>query len=453
MKGVRHVILKLPIRYKISIIMIVILFTSITLISSLLFNKEKAILLSEMKKRGSVLSKNLANAGFEAIINKDKLISSDIIIEIMKDQDIIYCMILNNRNRVIDSSVPEEINKTLRDEYTRSISKLDELTIINQEHDGQEVLDIIRPIFIEYKHKKIKKGYIRIGMGWDIINAEIKKAQTYTIFLAFFFLVIGVTISLVFAKTITDPILKIVRVMEKVGQGDLEQRVDISLIDEIGKLAGAFNEMIQHLKEKLMMAKYVSKSTMEMISHKDDSKLELGGRRKTVTLFFSDIRGFTSYSESKTPEQVITMLNKFLSIQAEIIDKTGGSVDKFVGDEVVAVYEKGNMVENAIKSSVLIQRKILDLIHKGEDEIAIGIGINTGEVVMGNMGSEKRMDYTVIGDTVNTASRLCSNAMAGQIIISESAYLQVKGKFKFKRPIEISVKGKKEPIKVYEVIY
>ena len=447
----RKLLLKLPIRFKIIFIMIILLSSSIILISKVLFDKQKAMLQEEVKKRGNLLSKNLASAGFEAIVSSDKLISSSTISEIMEDKGIIYCMILNNKNIVLDSSSSKIINRRLKDEYSLELNKLKEIKYIHITHEGKSVLDAVRPIFIEYRDKKIKKGYVRIGIDWDMIQAEIRKAMIYTYALAGAFLLIGVIISIYFAGTITNPILKIVKVMDKVGQGDLEQKVEISLLDEIGKLANAFNDMIQHLREKLMMSKYVSKSTIQMISKKDDTKLELGGERKKVTLLFSDIRGFTSYSETKTPEQVIAMLNEYLRVQAEIIGKNKGSIDKFVGDEIVVVYEGKNMVSNAIKTAIEIQKKIKSLNKKSKTNMAVGIGINTGEVVMGNMGSADRMDYTVIGDNVNTAARLCAHAEPNQILVSEKTKKLAKARFQ--KPIEITVKGKKEALKVYPVSY
>ena len=170
---------------------------------------------------------------------------------------------------------------------------------------------------------------------------------------------------------------------KKSGKGDLNQRVKIKVKDEIGKLANSFNDMIQHLKEKLMMSKYVSKSTIEMIAQKEDDKLELGGVRKEVTLLFSDIRGFTSYFEEHSPEEVINMLNKYLSFQTEIIDAHKGSVDKFMGDEVVAVFEGKDSSINAVKSAIEIQKRVQKENEKFNDNIHIGIGTNTGEVEYG----------------------------------------------------------------------
>lgn len=458
MKFIKNIILGMPIKYKISLIMMLILTLSIVLISNVLFNQEKEILTQEMVNRGKLLSENLSAAGFEAIINRDMLLSGDVIKKIMQGEGLVYAIIVNNKNRIIDSSlsqeeITDEIFKNYIEKYGDEIKEIEDVKTFNITYNENDVLDIARPVVIEAKNRKVKKGYVRIGMSQDIIKEAIKQAYKSIFIVSMIFILVGLIISFLFASSITNPVLKIVSVMDKVGEGDLSQSVKIGLTDEIGKLASSFNHMIQQLREKLMMSKYVSKQTMEMISKKEDTKLELGGEKKDVALFFSDIRGFTAFSENKTPEEVISMLNNYLSIQADIISKNDGSVDKFVGDEVVAVFEGSKMAVNAINSAIAIQQKIESLNKKGNTEIHVGIGIHHGEVVMGNMGSQNRMDYTVIGDNVNTTSRLCDKAERGKIIISDATYKDVKNKFKFGKTFELSVKGKTEPIKVYEVLY
>ncbi len=151
--------------------------------------------------------------------------------------------------------------------------------------------------------------------------------------------------------------------------------------------------------------------------------VKLGGERKLVTVFFSDIRGFTAFSETREPEVVVDMLNTFLGEQAQIVRQYQGDIDKFVGDELVAVFQGDGMVERATRCAVDIQRRMAQLSREHPEwGIAIGIGINSGEVVMGAMGSESRMDYTILGDTVNLGARLCSNAGRGEILLSERAY-------------------------------
>ena len=456
---IRKIILAMPIGLKIRLIMIILLSITVFMISSILFNQEKKLLLEEIKNRGSLLSENLAQAGFESIVNNDILFSGDLISKIIKEKSVVYAVIINKRGRIIDSSLEDEdvrdFHDAYMDEYGGQIKKITEVAFYNVNLKKKNILDIARPVILEYKRQKNILGFVRIGISKNIIEASIRKAWYYTMGLALGFLIFGIFVSLWFSRSITRPILRINEVMKDVSRGDLSQKVVIPLTDEIGKLADSFNEMIVHLREKLMMSKYVSKSTRDMISEagEDNTAPSLGGERKNATMLFSDIRGFTSFSSAKTPEQVITMLNKYLSIQADIISSNRGTIDKFVGDEVVAIFEGNTSAENAITSAIQIQKKINSLNMTGQDKIYVGIGINTGEVIMGNVGSENRMDYTAIGDNVNIAARLCDNARENQIIVSDLTYTIGKDSFKFDNPFNIQVKGKTEPLKVYAVIY
>jgi adenylate cyclase len=186
----------------------------------------------------------------------------------------------------------------------------------------------------------------------------------------------------------------------------------------------------------------------------EGGKLHLGGDRRNVTVFFSDIRGFTAYSEQVQPELVIDLLNKYLSVQAKLIVKHGGAIDKYVGDEVVAIFEGPDMADNAILAAIEIQRAIREINKENSKDIMIGIGINTGMAIVGNVGSEERMDHTVLGNNMNLGARLCSIAQPGQIIISESSWRLAKSKEIVAAPLEtITVKGISRPVQTYEVAY
>jgi adenylate cyclase len=179
-------------------------------------------------------------------------------------------------------------------------------------------------------------------------------------------------------------------------------------------------------------------------------------------VLFSDIRGFTTFSESHQPEEVVAMLNEILTEQVKVVFKYNGTLDKFVGDELMAFFgAPGDMhlkthASVAVKTAIEIQAKLKALQEKWGKEkkepLYIGIGINTGDMVVGNMGSLERMDYTVIGDNVNLAARLCSAAAKDEIIISEAVYEQVRAEVKAEKLEPISVKGKAKPISIYRVI-
>ena len=189
----------------------------------------------------------------------------------------------------------------------------------------------------------------------------------------------------------------------------------------------------------------------------------MGGETKRLTFLFSDIRGFTPISEKyqKNPQGLTTLINRFLDNQTKIILKHGGTIDKYMGDCIMAFWnapiENNKHRDMAIKSAVemqaVLQKLNSQLVTEGLPEINIGIGINTGEALVGNMGSEQRFDYSVIGDAVNLASRLesSSKTLGKTLVVGESTVKGSEKDYNFEFVDEITVKGKSEKVKVYTI--
>jgi adenylate cyclase len=221
-----------------------------------------------------------------------------------------------------------------------------------------------------------------------------------------------------------------------------------------------FTEEKEKLWIKQAFSHYLSNEVISELIE-DPSRLKLGGERRLITVFFTDIRGFTAFSESHQPEEVVAMLNEILTQQVKVVFKYNGTLDKFVGDEVMAFFgAPGNRHLNdhaivAVRTAVEIQAKMRQLkdtwTHEKTAVLQIGIGINTGEMVVGNMGSAERMDYTVIGDNVNLAARLCAAAEKDEIIISDATYALVREQILAEKMEPITVKGKSKPIPIYRV--
>ncbi len=198
----------------------------------------------------------------------------------------------------------------------------------------------------------------------------------------------------------------------------------------------------------------------ELLKHEGGAAEALAGKRAKVTIFYSDIRGFTAMSEKLTPEAVYDQLNEYFEAMCEVIFKYGGYVDKFIGDCIMAVFSAPNPTADDPRKAVeaaLDQQAVIETLagrwrDAGKPPLAVGMGINTGYVVMGNLGSQKRMNYTVIGDDVNIAARLYNVAKGGQIIISESTYEEVKDFFEFNELDPVTVKGKSAPLRTFEVL-
>lgn len=225
--------------------------------------------------------------------------------------------------------------------------------------------------------------------------------------------------ALIFARALTRPILKIGEVVGQVGEGDFSARVDgVRARDEIGELAGRINQMIADLRERLELMKFVSRGTVSAIQSSEKTGLSRGGERRRISVLFTDIRGYTEFSEKVEPEVVIEALNTYFDVQAAIVEKHGGDVDKFIGDALVAVFEGEGMARRATACAVEIAEAMMDLLHAHpEYDLHVGIGVASGEAVVGAMGARDRMDFTVLGSTVNRAARLCSNAAPDQVLI------------------------------------
>jgi class 3 adenylate cyclase len=213
-----------------------------------------------------------------------------------------------------------------------------------------------------------------------------------------------------------------------------------------------------------MFGKHVSPALVtRMLSHDDPLKaLDLSGKRAKVTIFYSDIRGFTAMSEKMTPEQIYGQLNEYFEEMCRIVFDHGGYVDKFIGDCLMAVFSAPDPrpgtidAVEATEAAFRQQERIIEMMTEwqaqGRQLFTVGMGLNTGEVVMGNLGSSDRLNYTVIGDNVNTAARLYNVAKGGQTIISEATYNEVKDHFIVNELTPVFVKGKVLPLRNFELV-
>jgi class 3 adenylate cyclase len=208
-----------------------------------------------------------------------------------------------------------------------------------------------------------------------------------------------------------------------------------------------------------MLHRYVNRLVIEQILANPEKYLELGGDRKEVATFFCDIRGFTSLSECMKAGELIHLLNGIYKELTGIVFKNKGTFDKYMGDCIMAFWGAPANVEDetlwAIRAALEMQKAFEDLKQTWPPEftkLGIGIGINFGEVVVGNIGTEEAMSYTVIGDAVNTAQRVESIALSGQILITKNALSRVEGKIKTRALEPVQLKGKSLPVEIYEVL-
>jgi adenylate cyclase len=251
------------------------------------------------------------------------------------------------------------------------------------------------------------------------------------------------------------PVRQIGVVADAVGEGNLGVMVPRASPDgdEVARLGNRINHMVSGLRTKSQLEKFVSRGASHAahVAGAGFGGVGRQGERRAATVLFSDIRGFTTYSETVQPERVVEMLNRVLDAQARIVHIHGGDIDKFVGDELMAVFQGPGAEARAVRCAVEMIEAVHDARVAGEN-LGVGIGLACGEVVYGAMGSEHRMDFTVIGDVVNTGARLCSSADADQVLITApvaNAAWPLEG-IELVPHEPLQVKGKREPLAVIE---
>lgn len=312
-----------------------------------------------------------------------------------------------------------------------------------------------------------KIGFSGIGVvssvPEDLALQEVYNIQRRNIYITIIVLNIAILIVYFFSKSLTNPITTLVGATKEVEKGNFRLGVKATTGDEIGILTESFVEMGRGLEEREKMkdafGKFVNKEIADQVLK---GTIKLGGERKTATVFFSDIRGFTAISEKLEPEEVVEFLNQYMTRMVNCVNNTHGVVDKYIGDAVMAVWgapvSHGNDTENAVNGALMMRRELIEFNKgRGGDKkpiIKIGCGLNTGPVLAGQIGSNERMEYTVIGDTVNLASRIeaLNKPFGTDILVSTDTYHLIKDIFRLEPMQKIKVKGKSEPQQIYAVL-
>ena len=460
-----HVFQSLEIKLKLSMIIALIVIVVITVFSVPVLIRQKTILLRQVSETGRVIALQMSQ----------------------NVKDILLCKVTNQECDP-DRTVQEELEKLIRtnvdglvyaftiditgDIIVKPDSFITYLTpnreslkkIISLENpargENASYIEFFQPVQVrkEGENRRITIGVVGVGFSKVAINGPINETKNIILTTAGLIIIISVWGIYFLAERMVNQITALVNAAREVGMGNLDVEVHFQSKDELGQLAREFNNMVLHLREKLQMQKFVSKLTVQMIKERGGTRLRPAeGERHHVTILFSDVRNFTTIAERLEPEQIVRLINIYFHLQTEIIEKHGGVVDKFMGDQIMAIFPSKNMLESAVAAAVEIQRRLRELNKRrsaaGEVILEVGIGINQGYAVLGNMGSKHRMDYTVIGDVVNIAARLCSIAKAGQIIASLGALKALNGKYPTNRLQPIIVKGRSSPIDICEIDY
>jgi class 3 adenylate cyclase len=274
--------------------------------------------------------------------------------------------------------------------------------------------------------------------------------------------VIALALGLVVARRVTGPVRDLTRGVARVAAGDLSEPLPVRSADELGQLTRAFNSMQDGLRQRDFIrdtfGRYVSPGVAQALLDSPEG-LRLGGEMRDLTILMSDLRGYTQLAGRVDPTVVVQVLNGYLGRMTDIILEHGGTIDEFVGDAIFAIFgapiPQADHAERAAACALAMQGAMAEVNRanraRGWPEIAMGIGLNTGEAVVGNIGSEKRAKYGVVGNTVNLAARIQGCTAGGQVFVSTETHARIRDRAEVGPPVAVELKGIREPVTIYEL--
>jgi adenylate cyclase len=423
-------------------------------------------LTADIKEKGVAIAKSIAHSSEDALVGKgDELYLFQFISSAKKNRGVTYVMIVDKAGVVrAHSDIQKSGSKYDPPKDAHVTERASDYTISVTETGEGTVYDIAAPIMLTGADNQ-SLGEVHLGLSDSVIEEAVSKMQRHVAGIGLVALLIGGIGALTLAVYTVAPIKLLVKGANEIGRGNLDQEISIKRRDEIGELTDAFNGMAKGLREKRFIRdtfeRYMSKQLAEkLLGDPEKMKLELGGEHRHVTILFTDIRGFTALSERLDPKGVISFLNEYFKMMVDVVFEHNGWIDKFIGDALMVIFgipvKAGDDAVRAVRTGLRMKDAVKRFnekrVREGGAPIHIGIGINSGIVVAGNVGSEERMNYTVIGDPVNLAARLVTLSREENIIISLNTYELVKDHFVIEDRNKVILKGKNEPQQVYEVI-
>ena len=451
--------IRISIKAKLSIGVAFIIWLTILGLSFMILSRQRDQLYDQTVKTGKVSLNYIVNNSSIPLLNENVLRLNSLVKETASVEGVNYALILDRKGIIQAHTDPSKIRKTRQLETDpESVTQEGGYEYFSYTApDGVRILEMSSPV--TFKNNLL--GKVSVGVSLDFIREEITQETLYISVLSLLILMVGVLIAVLMGAGFSRPISELVVATHEIGLGNLKYKINKIRNDELGDLANAFNFMSDELMQKAMIqdsfGKYVGSDVLDMIM-KDPDNAWLKGTRSSVSVLFTDVRGFTSYSENREPEAVVEALNEYFDVATRKIHEFGGYVDKFIGDAVMGVFgvpiATKKHAELAVRAALAIQEELFATADRtGNDMLKnVGIGINSGFVVSGNIGSQDKLEYTVIGDTVNVASRLNGLAMSGETVISRPVLDATPNLVNVQKMSPQSLKGKAEKLEVFKVL-
>ncbi len=419
---------RIPIWFQFSAVIIAITVLTTFVLNFFILSRQKDLLYDQSKKIGMVSLNYFAANARIPLLEDDILQLNTLIKNTTAVEGLVYAVIVDQDQKIKAHTDHDQIGKILnKSEPLSTETREGEITYFTtRQPTGRQVLNLAHPV--RFQDKLL--GEVHVGVSIDFINELIRQNKKSVVSLTLTIILVGILVALLMGLRFSHPIEKLVFATQEIGRGNYHHKVQLGRNDELGNLATAFNQMGNELLRKSRMqesfGKYVGAEVLDMILANPEANW-LKGHRNRATTLIADIRGFTAFSDIREPEAVVEALNEYFEIATRTIIHYGGYIDKFIGDAVLAVFGvpvyRRNHLERALRAALDLQAELKKASGGGNVLLgAVGISIDTGEVVAGNIGTQEKMEYTVIGDSVNSASRLNGLAGPGEVIISQAVF-------------------------------
>ncbi|MCP5066745.1 MAG: HAMP domain-containing protein [bacterium] len=438
-------------QFKFSALVVALLVLASIALTWLATRHERSSLEAEVSKRGLALASNLAEDAKVPLLAEDQLALENLVGHVGAGEGLVASRLLDQTGSIVASLAPDETGLVLEPQTTGAA----EGPTIGR---IRSVLWIAAPVI----YSDVRIGEAQIALDLELLVAPVvADSQNQLSAAAAGILVLGVVGGIVFVALLIGPIRRLRTGVEQLAGGDLATRVPPTSQDEVGDLTRAFNKMGESLQEKERIqsafGRYVNDYVLTTLLEGPEGA-QLAGAEREVTILFADIRSFTRLSEGLKAADVVGLLNDVFQLASDCILARSGTIDKFIGDSVMAYFGAPVPCEDhaaqAVQAAIDIERAVAKRNASQPPPthaVDVGIGIHTGPVIVGTIGSDRRSDFTAIGDAVNVAHRLEKLSRPGEVLVSEAVQRRVRDVVRLRFEGERQLSGRVEPVHVYSV--
>lgn len=459
----RHI----PVAIKLSVIISILMTVGMSLLGTVVVSNQTQLLQSQINAHGQSVARQLANSAKELILSGENLGLSILTRDLTADENIHGTAILDSKGKLLSSAglLPPVIkNTTALDQKIFSANEIKRLPWTYTDSKLQQQVPYIS-FFAPVNTHGVTAGYVMVTFSRASLGIALRDSLRAIIAATVLMIALAIVVSFIMSQRLSRPIHNLMQASKAIGQGNLDYRISERRNDEIGFLMSEFNKMADGLLQKSQVenafSRYVDKNIARQILN-DIENVELGGEHKNGSVLFADIVGYTAISEQISSDETVEMLNEYFTYIEKASKLYNGTIDKYMGDCAMLVFGIPDYDErhafNAIACALLIRKAVALLNMKrqkaGKFAVDFRFGVNSGEMLAGNMGSTNRMEFTVVGDTVNLASRLCSYSEPGEIIISSDLINDqyIKRNIMLEEYKPIHLRSKEYPIATYRVV-